>query len=126
MACTADLYLFGLGSMESDLIFTRWNLIKPSELEALREAGAVGDICARFFDIQGRFLSSPFEDRIIGIRLEDLQRAAWTVAVAGGNDKVLPLTGALRGGLIKALITDEQTASGILKVTNQSPDWKGG
>lgn len=119
LARTADLYLFGVGSMESDLIFTRRELIKPSELESLRQAGSVGDICARFFDIEGRILSSPFESRIVGISLEDLRKPAWTVAVAGGKDKVLPLTGALRGGLIKALITDEQTASAILETSNQ-------
>jgi DNA-binding transcriptional regulator LsrR (DeoR family) len=128
MARTADLYLFGVGSMESDLIFTQWNLIKPAELDALRAAGSVGDICARFFDINGHLLSSLFEERIIGIRLEDLQRAAWTVAVAGGSDKVQPLIGALRGGLIKALVTDEQTASAILEAVNKPAlsDRKGG
>lgn len=118
MAHQADLYLFGVGSLESDLIFTRWNLIKPEELDLLRQEGGIGDICARFYDLQGRILSSPFEPRIVGIRLEDLPQTAWTIAVAGGKDKVLPLIGALRGGLLKALVTDEQTASAILNIVN--------
>jgi deoxyribonucleoside regulator len=120
MAQNADLYFFGVGSMESDLIFTRWNLINPEELNLIRKKGGVGDICARFFDIHGKIITSPFEERIVGIRLDVFHGSAWTVAVAGGKDKALPLAGALQGGFIKALITDEQTASTILDFVDQT------
>ncbi|HSA99506.1 MAG TPA: sugar-binding transcriptional regulator [Anaerolineales bacterium] len=114
MAHAADLYLFGIGSLSSDLIFTRGGIFTLQDLEQLREAGSVGDICARFFDIQGVEIPSSFQERIVGITLDDLRSNALTVAVAGGADKVLPLIGALHGHLIKVLITDEQTAGAIL------------
>jgi DNA-binding transcriptional regulator LsrR (DeoR family) len=119
MARTADVYLFGVGSLESDLIFTRWNLIKPEELEQLRKAGAVGDICSRFYNIDGKIMPSAMDPRIVGIDLQDLAGKALTIAVAGGKDKVLPLVGALRGGFIKTLITDEQTSMSILDLVHR-------
>lgn len=114
MAHSADLYLFGIGSLTSDLIFTRGGIFKLQDLEQLRQAGSIGDICARFFDINGVEIPSSFEDRIVGITLDDLRSDALTIAVAGGPDKVLPLIGALHGNLIKVLITDQQTAGAIL------------
>jgi len=114
LAHAADLYLFGVGSISSDLIFTRGGIFRQEDLEQLRQRGSIGDIGARFFDLAGREVPSSFGDRIVGITLEDLRSEALTIAVAGGPDKVLPLIGALHGGFIKVLITDEQTAGSIL------------
>jgi deoxyribonucleoside regulator len=114
LARSADMYLFGVGSMESDIIFTRNNMIKTDELEELRSAGAIGDICARFFDLDGNEIQSDFCERIVGIQLSDLKNSNFTFCVAGGNDKVLPLIGAMRGGYIKHLVIDEQTAGAII------------
>lgn len=115
LARSADIYVFGVGSMESDIIFTRNNMIKPDGLEKLRATGAIGDICARFFNIDGDEIESDFSDRIVGIQLSDLMKSNSTFCVAGGSDKVLPLIGAMRGGFIKHLVTDEQTAGAIIE-----------
>jgi deoxyribonucleoside regulator len=114
MAHEADLYLFGVGSLTSDLIFTRSGIFKAQDLEQLQQAGSVGDICARFFDIHGVEIPSAFQERIVGITLDDLRSTALTIAVAGGADKTEPLIGALNGHLVKVLVTDEQTAQAIL------------
>ncbi len=119
MAHTADVYLFGIGSLSSDQIFTRGGIFKLQDLEQLSEAGSIGDICARFFDIHGGEIPSSFKERIVGITLDDLRSNALTIAVAGGPDKVLPLIGALHGGYIKVLITDEQSALAILAYESQ-------
>jgi DNA-binding transcriptional regulator LsrR (DeoR family) len=39
-----------------------------------------------------------------------------TVAVAYGEEKVKPLVGAIRGGYISGLVTDEKTAAAVLKI----------
>lgn len=114
LARSADVYVVGVGSIESDLIFTRGGLIRSGELDQLTRAGAVGDVCGRFFDRRGREVVSPFDDRVVGIRLDDLRGGGFTIGVAGGADKVAPLLGALRGGLFKALVTDEHTARSLL------------
>ena len=119
LAHAADVYLFGIGSMASDLIFTRGGILRLQDLEELRRAGGVGDICGNFYDIFGVEIPSAFKDRIVGINLADLRSNALTIAVAGGPDKVQPLIGALCGGFVKVLVTDEQTALAILNTGNE-------
>jgi DNA-binding transcriptional regulator LsrR (DeoR family) len=119
LAHSADVYLFGIGSMSGDLIFTRGGIITLQDLQELRQAGSIGDICGHFFDIAGAEIPSSFQDRIVGISLEDLRSDALTITVAGGPDKVLPLIGALHGSYIKVLITDEQSALAILEYESE-------
>jgi len=121
-ARSADLYVVGIGSIESDLIFAQVGLIKSKELEQLIRAGAVGDVCARFFDRNGREVASPFGERVVGIQLDDLRRSGFTIGVGGGSDKVTPLLGALRGGWLNALVTDEHTARSLLDLDQSSKE----
>jgi DNA-binding transcriptional regulator LsrR (DeoR family) len=114
LARSADMVVVGIGSIESDLLYAQVGLIKDQEIDRLIRAGAVGDICARFFDRHGHEVPSPFTKRVVGIQLDDLRNSSLTIGVAGGSDKVVPLLGALRGGLLKVIITDEHTARSLL------------
>jgi deoxyribonucleoside regulator len=116
----ADIYVVGLGSLESDQIYARTGLIGQHELDDL-QGRAVGDICGRFFNLDGSEQPTAFSERIIGIELEDLRRAQLTIGVAGGSDKAPPLLGALRGRLINALVSDEQTVRSILTLDDALP-----
>jgi len=116
LARSSDVYVVGLGSLESDLIYARAGLVTDAEYQHLKAIQVVGDICGRFFDLDGYPLRSSFEERVVGIELEDLKRASMAVGVAGGPEKVGPLLGALRGGCINAIVTDEQTALGMLSL----------
>lgn len=111
----ADVYVVGIGSIESDQLYVRSGLIQAAEFDDLR-GRAVGDICGRFFDLEGREQVSAFASRIIGVELADLQNASYAIGVAGGQDKVLPLLGALRGAFINAVVSDERTIQKILEV----------
>jgi deoxyribonucleoside regulator len=117
IARSADMYVLGIGSMSTDVIYVKTGLIAASELEALRDAGAVGDMCGNFYDARGRACPGPFADRLVGIRLADLRRASTVIACASGAEKVPAIAGALEGRLATALVTDEHTARGVLGVT---------
>jgi DNA-binding transcriptional regulator LsrR (DeoR family) len=119
MAHSADMYVVGIGSMQSDLIFARGGMIAKDDLDHLARAGAVGDVCGRFFDVHGREMPSPFDKRLVGIPLDDLRGSGFSIGVGGGPDKVLPLLGALRGSLFKAIVTDEHTARSVLDLDQQ-------
>jgi deoxyribonucleoside regulator len=119
-ARSAEIFVVGLGSMESDLVYTRFGLITEAELENLR-GQAVGDICGRFFDTNGSAKPSAFDDRIVGIDLADIKNAAISIGIAGGPDKVAPLLGAIRGNFINVLISDEQTVYSILALDDAYP-----
>ena len=120
LARGADVYVVGLGSLESDQLYTRVGLVQREELDDLK-GRAVGDICGRFFDLAGLEQPSAFNERIVGIELEDLRRAQVVIGVAGGPDKVAPLLGAIRGRLINVLVSDEQTIHSILALDDTYP-----
>ena len=87
--------------------------ITDTELTELIEAGAVGEIAGRAFDAAGRLIASGINDRVTGLAMT-AAHAGVTMGVAAGAEKVAALRGALEGGLINAIITDEPTASAIL------------
>lgn len=120
LARSADIYMVGLGSMESDLLYARTGLIPDPEMQILQKMPVVGDICGRFFDLSGQPHPSPFEERVVGIELDDLRRALLAVGVAGGPDKAAPLLGALRGRYINGIVTDEQTARALLRLDEET------
>ena len=82
-------------------------------LKVLRERGAVGDLCGRFFDDHGQQCLA--EPGVIGISLEQLKALDHVVGLAGGEEKVAAILGALRGGYLTVLVTDSVTARAMLK-----------
>ena len=115
LARQADIYVVGLGSIESEQLYVRNGLIQPAEMNDLAPR-AVGDICGRFYDADGQEQRAAFSDRIVGIQLDDLHQADYAVGVAGGPEKVGPILGALRGQYINVLVTDVRTIDAILAV----------
>lgn len=110
------LALVGIGAIEpSKMLAASGNIFPPQELQMLRSRGAVGDICLRFFDAVGRPVSSPLNDRVISIELDQLRTVNRVVGIAGGARKTAAIRGALRGGLVNVLITDRGTAERVLQ-----------
>lgn len=109
------LALVGIGTVEpSGLLASSGNIFSAGELDLLRETGAVGDICLRFFNGQGQPVQTPLNDRVIGMGLGQLQQARRAVGIAGGVRKQEAVRAALVGGLINVLITDRCTASWLV------------
>lgn len=109
-----SLALVGIGTVEpSTLLTSSGNIFNEQELELLRQRGAVGDICLRFFDQAGTPVLTPLNDRVIGMQLEQLQRTPRSVGIAGGQRKLQAIQGALRGRWINVLITDRWTATAL-------------
>lgn len=78
--------------------------------------GAVGEVLVSPFDSQGRFVCAALRDRTIAFDARELPaaRVPIRIGVAGGPSKVRPILGALRGGLLTALVTDQPTAEAVL------------
>ena len=112
-----SMALVGIGALEpSKLLASSGNVFSNEELEMLRSRGAVGDICVRFFDAQGKPVLMPLDDRVISMSLEQLKRVKRSVGVAGGKRKHEAIRGALLGGLINVLITDRFTAERLVQI----------
>jgi DNA-binding transcriptional regulator LsrR (DeoR family) len=111
-----SLALVGVGALEpSALVASSGNAFSQAELEALQKAGAVGDLCLRFYDAEGRPVRGGFEGRVIGIDLDGLRRVPRSVALCGGKRKFAAILGALRGGWVNTLVTDQFTAQRLAK-----------
>jgi DNA-binding transcriptional regulator LsrR (DeoR family) len=109
------LALVGIGALEPSTLLQRsGNIFSERELAALGERGAVGDLCLRFYDAQGRRVASDVDRRVIGVTLEQLREVERCVGVAGGGRKYEAIRGALRGRWINVLITDHVTAERLL------------
>lgn len=83
--------------------------------EALITA-AVGDVCAHYFDADGRPAAEKYDSRLVAIDQAGLKRTSLTIGLAGGREKVAGIVGASRAGLINALVTDEETANMCIRM----------
>jgi len=112
----ADLTLVGIGETPTlEPAYIARYYYDEDDIRQLMAAGAVGDICANFFDINGRPCDVSLKRRIVGIDIDDLHRHKNVVAISGGPKKYGSVLGALRGGYVNVLITDRFTAEAVLK-----------
>ena len=110
------MVLVGIGSLDpSPLLRESGNALADSDQAVLRDAGAVGDICLRFFDAEGKAVQSAVDDRVISIGPDQLRGIARRVAVAGGGRKHSAIRAALLGGWVNVLITDLDEAQRLLE-----------
>lgn len=109
------MVLVGVGSIDgSALLRESGNALAEQDRQILEAAGAVGDVCLRFFDPKGQPIDSAVNDRIIGISYDELQRIPRRVAVAGGKEKHAAIRGAILGGWANVLITDFDEAERLV------------
>jgi DNA-binding transcriptional regulator LsrR (DeoR family) len=112
----ADVAIVGIGGTVASSTLVQSGYLKPDHLRRLKAAGAVGDICSRFFCQDGSPCRSPLSDRVVGIELNDLPQLPWVFGAAVGVEKAPAVLGALRGGYINVLVTDEPTARACLRL----------
>lgn len=111
-----DTALVGIGALEpSKLLAESGNIFSISELETLRQCGAVGDTLLHFYDANGQLVSTPLDKRVITMSLEQLSKVRRSIGIAGGSRKYASILGALRGRWINMLITDQFTANRLVK-----------
>ena len=115
LAHRADIALVGIGSLVPEVSsLLRAGYLDQKALAQLRAQGAVGDICARHYDVQGRVLDIELNRRIVGIELEALHSIEQVIGVAGGEAKAEAILGALRGGHVNVLVMDDAAARKVL------------
>lgn len=115
-AASASVALVGIGATgrgSSGLLFND-TYLSASELQEIRDGGAVGDICGRIFDVDGQPCRASVMDRIIGLDLDTIRRLPLVIGIATGRQKHRAIRAALRGGLVRALVTDSDVALEVL------------
>jgi DNA-binding transcriptional regulator LsrR (DeoR family) len=114
MAKHADYSMVGIGRAGAESTLVKMRYLNLGETEALRQQGAVGDILAQFFNVQGEKVDCDLHKRIVAFPIEDLSKMKNVIGLAGGTNKVQAILGALHGRYIKILITDEETTKTVI------------
>ena len=114
-----QIILTGIGSLEaaSDGQGGWYGYQTRQHIRELTEKGAVGSICAQYFDKNGQYIPCEWNRKCMAMPYEDIRKNDMTVVVAQGKSKSAPILGALRGGLINVLITDVSTAAGVIELS---------
>jgi deoxyribonucleoside regulator len=118
LARKADVAMFTVGSFGHDSVLVKADYFEPDEIDSLIERGAVADICSRIIDHDGNICSKKLDARTVGIELEDLKQKPYSIAVAGGKEKLDAIRAGLKGQWFNTLITDEWVAHELLNQSN--------
>jgi DNA-binding transcriptional regulator LsrR (DeoR family) len=110
-----DVAFVGIGCYIQKSPLFQNKIFDEKYLKLLLERNVVGDVLTYFFNERGEIVELDIYKNLINIPLEYFLKTPTRVGIAGGLQKVLPIIGALRGGLINVLITDEETAETVLK-----------
>ncbi len=117
LARKADIALLGVGSTDPrHSTFFHSGYFSMAELTKLQNDGAVGNVCGMHFTLAGDLTSLDLQHRLVTISQEDLYKIKTRFGVAGGMGKVEPMVGALRGGFINELVTDNFAATAMLDI----------
>jgi DNA-binding transcriptional regulator LsrR (DeoR family) len=115
LARSADVALLGVGNLNpAQSGFVKGGFLNAEELSMLAADGAVGDMGGHIFTRYGCLHDKQYDDRIIGVSLEDLKHIPNTIVVAAGPEKTAAIQGALHTGAVTVLVTDDLTASSVL------------
>lgn len=114
----ANIALLGIGSLDPETSrFVQFTALSAEEMRDIIDGcGGVGEIGAFVYNSDGQPCGKAFADRVIGLNLDEVRRIPFRIGVAASAEKAWPIYGALRGGYLHALITDEAAAQGVLEI----------
>jgi lsr operon transcriptional repressor len=115
-ASGVDQAIVGVGTPAADATIVQMGYLAAEDVRELRGRGVVGDILGQFFDADGNVVSLEIHRRRIGIELSDLASIPKVVGVAGGLHKTEAILGALHGGFLNVLVTNELVALRLLEL----------
>lgn len=124
MAREAQIALVGIGSIIPD-VSSYFDLLAAASVEldnweqVIQAADAHGEIFAYVFDEKGELCLPQYNQRVVGLEIDQLKQIPLTIGVAATNEKVRSIHGALRGNYLKTLITDEVTAQSVLELSKE-------
>jgi deoxyribonucleoside regulator len=110
----ANIAVFGIGNTSLESVLYKGGYFKDDSYTKLVASGAVGDICSRYYDKEGKIVDIELNRRTIGLELEDLKLKDRSIAIATGISKLQAVLGALKGGYINELFIDEGLAKKII------------
>lgn len=117
---SANVAMVGIGTLDNS-VFVERGVLSAEDLKKLSKRGAVGEICGRFYDKDGNECDSPWSNRAISIGLDQLRKIPQVIGVVASGNRATAIQAAIKGGLIKSLLIDENGASTLLEAGPSRP-----
>lgn len=114
-----DMAFLGLGDVCENCTMMRTGFMTETQIEALRLENAVGELLLRYYTLEGQHLPTELDEQIITLEWEAIKGIPYKVVLVSGPEKVCPILGALRGGLVDCLIADTETVQEVLRLHEQ-------
>jgi len=111
--------IFAAGSCKEHSHIVRTGIISAAEMRRHVAAGAKAVICGRLIDGVGRSIATDVEDRMIGVRLDQMRGKDMALLVSSGSERTEPMLAALRGGFATHIATCTITAQALLDAPDQ-------
>ena len=110
--CTVTAFAVGGCTPESHVVSS--GVATPEELADYLARGAVGVLCGRFIDAEGRPVPGPLDGRMMGVELDRLRHPSTGLLVCPSPDRVTATHAALRGGYATHVVTHLESAEALL------------
>lgn len=115
MGTFSDMIVTSVNDLEHIKDKEFWHTYLTKEMfSEIKQKGGVGAMFGRFFDKNGQEIDCSWNERCVSISFKNIKSSPNVIAVVSGEEKVSPISCAIKGGLIDTLITDGTTASRIL------------
>ena len=96
--------------------------ITEQELNHMVQQGVVGDLLLQFYNRDGRVEPyQSFNERVAGMPLSQLRQVENKIGIGSGLAKADAIYGALQGGYINILVTDEECAMRLIEMGEEKP-----
>ncbi|MWC30550.1 sugar-binding transcriptional regulator [Paenibacillus sp. MMS18-CY102] len=115
LARSATVALAGIGQVSEEATIVRSGNFQKQSIAQMKAKGAVANLCTSFLDREGKIVACEDETRMIGLTVEELRAIGNVMAIAHGKDKIEAIRAVLRGRWIDTLVTDVETAKGVLE-----------
>lgn len=121
LARSAEVGIFGIGAIDSRVSgLVRAGYFTSDVVPTLREQGVVGDFLGYLIDERGRIVESPYNQRVIALRPDEVAANGTVIGVAGNRSKAAAILAVLRAGYLDVLITDSAAAQEALSLHRES------
>ena len=110
----ADIALVGIGNS------LQWSNLEniffqdEKEIQSSDKNGVCGDMCYNYFDKNGEWIDCAWNNRIIGLHLDDIKKIPEVVCVAAGAQKTESIYIASQHHLFTTLVTDIKKEKNLL------------
>lgn len=91
---------------------TLWARLRPDEQQRAQDAGVVAEVCGILLDGSGAVWHSAMEDRVIGVRADQLRRAR-VIAAAPAVGRPEAVIAAARSGLVDDIVLAPELADQV-------------